>query len=52
MKKPIALQLYSVREQAEKDFIGTLKRVAKIGYKGVEGSGFYGLAPKEALKIV
>lgn len=52
MKKPIAVQLYSVREQAEKDFIGTLKRVAKIGYKGVEGSGFYGLKPKEALKIV
>jgi sugar phosphate isomerase/epimerase len=52
MKKPIAVQLYSVREQAEKDFIGTLKHVAKIGYKGVEGAGFYGLKPKEARKVV
>jgi sugar phosphate isomerase/epimerase len=52
MKKPIAVQLYSVREQAEKDFIGTLKHVAKIGYKGVEGAGFYGLKPKAARKMV
>ncbi len=50
--KPIALQLYSVREQAEKDFVGVLKRVAAIGYQGVEPAGLFNLTPKEFRKIV
>jgi hypothetical protein len=33
---PIGLQLYTVRDHLEKDLEGTLKRVAKIGYKVVE----------------
>lgn len=37
MPKPIALQLYTVRDAAAKDFEGTLRRVAEIGYVGVEG---------------
>jgi sugar phosphate isomerase/epimerase len=45
--KPIAVQLYSVREQCKDDFPGTLKKIADIGYKGVEFAGFHGLAPKE-----
>ena len=37
MKKiPIALQLYSVREECEKDFMGTVKAVSEMGYDGVE----------------
>ena len=50
--KPISVQLYSLREQAEKDFVGVLKRVAAIGYKGVEPAGFWNLTPKELKKIV
>lgn len=50
--KPISVQLYSVREQAEKDFVGVLKRVAAIGYKGVEPAGLFNLKPKEFRKIV
>lgn len=38
----IALQLYSVREDCAKDFDGTLKRVAEMGYEGVEFAGYYG----------
>lgn len=52
MNLPIALQLYSVRDEMEKDFIGTLKKVADIGYKGVEFAGFGNLPAvqlKEAL---
>lgn len=41
-KIPVGLQLYSVRTECEKDFAGTLKAVAKIGYKGVEFAGYYG----------
>lgn len=37
---PIALQLYTVRDDLAKDFEGTLQRVAEIGYAGVEFAGF------------
>lgn len=36
MAKPIALQLYTVREQLKNDFVGTLHRVAEAGYTAVE----------------
>lgn len=39
---PIALQLYSVRAEAERDLPNTLKQVAAIGYKGAEPYGFDG----------
>lgn len=43
MKKfPIALQLYSVRDDMEKDFEGTLKKVKALGYDGVEFAGLFG----------
>ncbi|HEY3297144.1 MAG TPA: sugar phosphate isomerase/epimerase [Armatimonadota bacterium] len=50
--KPIAVQLYSLRDEAVKDFPGLLKRVAEIGYKGVETAGLHGHDPKEIGKIV
>lgn len=40
MTQPLALQLYSVREEVEKDFEGTIRRVADMGYLGVETAGF------------
>jgi sugar phosphate isomerase/epimerase len=40
--RKIALQLYTVRETARKDFVGTLKEVAAIGYDGVELAGYIG----------
>ncbi len=36
MTMPVALQLYTVREDLAKDFTGVMKRVADIGYVGVE----------------
>jgi sugar phosphate isomerase/epimerase len=33
---PVALTLYTVRDEAAKDFLGTLQSVAKMGYVGVE----------------
>ncbi len=44
-KIPIALQLYSVRGDFERDVPGTLKAVGKLGYKAVEFWG-YGGTPK------
>jgi sugar phosphate isomerase/epimerase len=36
---PIALELYSVRNDLDKDVRGTLKAVAEMGYEGVEFAG-------------
>jgi sugar phosphate isomerase/epimerase len=40
MTAPLALQLYTVREQLARDFDGTLARVAEIGYAAVETAFF------------
>ena len=40
-KPQIGLQLYSVRQMLAKDYPGTLKLVADIGYRNVEAAGFY-----------
>ena len=41
-KIPIAVQLYSIRQIAQKDLPGVLAQVAKLGFKGVEFAGYYG----------
>lgn len=52
MLKPIGVQLYSLRDAAQKDFIAVLKRVADIGYKAVEPAGFWNIRPSEFVKII
>ena len=47
--KPIGLQLYTVREEANKDLLGTLKKLQAIGYREVETAGFYGKSGKEMI---
>lgn len=42
MSLPIALQLYSVRNDAAQDLMGVLDKVAAMGYDGVEFAGYYG----------
>jgi sugar phosphate isomerase/epimerase len=39
-KLPISVQLYTVRSLMQKDFAGTIREVAGIGYKAVELAGF------------
>lgn len=39
----IALQLYTVREAAKRDFLGTLNAVADMGYRAVELAGLHGV---------
>lgn len=48
----ISLQLYSVRNDCGKDFDGTLEKVAKMGFAGVEFAGYhsYGGKPTELRK--
>lgn len=47
MALPVALQFYSVRDEAEKDFFGTLKKVKEMGYAGVEFAGLFGNEPEK-----
>jgi len=47
MAFPVALQLYSVRKEAEQDLKGTLRAVKDMGYEGVEFAGLYGHSPEE-----
>ncbi len=49
---PVGLQLYSIREQAQKDTAGMIAAVAKIGYKGVEFAGYYGHSAKDLRKML
>ena len=48
----IAIQLWSVRDVMENDYGGTLKKLAQMGYTGVEFAGYGGLSPQEMKDIL
>ena len=53
MKKwPIALQVYSVRDNASADFEGTMRLLKEMGYDGVELAGTYDLGSAVACKKI
>jgi len=45
--KNVGVQLYTVRTDLQKDFDGTLAKVAGIGYKEVEFAGYFGRTPQQ-----
>ena len=51
MSLPVAVQVYSVRDNAAKDLRGTLKAIKEMGYDGVEFAGLYGNSPAEIKKM-
>lgn len=48
----ITIQLYSVRKQLEKDFEGTLRKIAEMGFTCVEPAGFHGHTVTELGKLL
>ncbi len=49
---PVGLELYSVREDLQKDLAGTVRQVAEMGYKCVEFyAPYYQWTPNEARKV-
>lgn len=48
---PIAIQLFSVRDEMAADFEGTLKKVKEFGYDGVEFAGLGGKTAAEVKNI-
>ncbi len=49
---PVALQVYSIREDAEQDFVKAMQEVKKMGYDGVELAGLYGYSPEKIRDIL
>ena len=47
-KIPVALQLWSVKEEVKRDFAASVAEVARIGYAGVELAGYGNLDAKGA----
>ncbi len=43
----VAVQMFTLRKESEKDFKGVLKEVADIGFQGVEFAGYGGLEAEE-----
>lgn len=49
---PIALQMYTLRNESANDFKGTLKKVAQLGYEGVELAGYGDLTVRELRQVL
>ncbi len=52
MRPSVSLQLWSVRDDTRRDFAGTLRALADIGYAAVELAGYGGTDFKGALEAV
>jgi len=50
--RPIAAQMYTVRSAAAQDFPGTLKRVAELGFAGVELAGTFNMAAADLAQLL
>jgi sugar phosphate isomerase/epimerase len=52
MSAPIALQLYSLRELLNAGYAAGIRKVAEIGFAGVETAGFPGTTPQAAAHLL
>lgn len=52
MSLPVAVQVYSVRDDAKADLRGTLEKIKEMGYDGVEFAGLYDYAPADIKKML
>jgi sugar phosphate isomerase/epimerase len=51
MTTPVALQLYTLRDLLAQDYEGTMRKVADMGYIGVETASMFGGSPASAAKL-
>src|SRR5919106_706485 len=49
---PVALQLYTLRDQLKDDFRGVVHKVAEIGYDGAQFAGYGGLSASEMRQLL
>jgi sugar phosphate isomerase/epimerase len=50
-KLPIGIQLYTLGDEGAKDFEGTMKRLAEIGYREIELPGLMGRKPADIRRV-
>lgn len=50
--KAIALELFTVRDETARDFAGTLRKVAQMGYPAIEFAGYGGLSESEMVVLL
>lgn len=48
---PVAVQLYSIREELAQGFEAPIRKLAEMGYAGVETAGFPGVTPEKAAQL-
>jgi sugar phosphate isomerase/epimerase len=51
-RERIGVQLYTVRDQMQADFEGTIARVSELGYREVEFAGYYGRTPQQVRTLL
>lgn len=51
-KIPIAVQLYSIRDDCARDLPKTIEAIAKMGYDGVEFAGYYGNSAEQLKNLL
>lgn len=53
MAASVGIQLYTVRDLCQADFVGTVRAIAEMGYHGVEFAGKYGgMPPRELARFL
>jgi sugar phosphate isomerase/epimerase len=48
----IGIQMYTVRDQLQTDFDGTVEKIARIGYKNLEFAGYYNRTPEQVRALL
>jgi len=48
----IGIQLYTVRDQLQADFEGTVTKIAQIGYRNLEFAGYYNRTPEQVRALL
>ncbi len=51
-KIPPGIQLYTLRNELEEDFTGTMKKVADMGYKTIEFAGYYDIPSTQMRRLL
>lgn len=52
MIENLAIQLHALQKECEADLEGTLKKLKKMGFSGVEFSGYFGRTPEEIVDLL
>ncbi len=52
LRQPPGVQLWTVKDEIAKDFEGTLRSIARLGYRRVESAGWYGRTPAQYRKAI